>query len=119
MCLYRCERRLRTLSVGSGGCEGLWDGQQYQHVLCEGVEGPDSGSDSPWLIQHTHTDADSDNWSLYTADSQDDTQQHTGCRTYSRTGKATSPWCCYVVARQLWMVAMWLLSNFGWLLCGC
>ncbi|CAM4674396.1 unnamed protein product [Leuciscus chuanchicus] len=92
---YRCERRLRTLSVGSGGCEGHWDGQQYQHVLCEGVEGPDSGSDSPWLIQHTHTDADSDNWSLYTADSQDDTQQHTGCRTYSRTGQDLSGlhWC--------------------------
>ncbi|KAG1926381.1 F-box only protein 41-like [Pimephales promelas] len=92
---YRCERRLRTLSVGSGGCEGHWDRQQYQHALCEGVEGPDSGSDSPWLIQHTHTDADSDNWSLYTADSQDDTQQNTGCRTYSRTGQDLSGlhWC--------------------------
>ncbi|XP_056092577.1 F-box only protein 41 [Rhinichthys klamathensis goyatoka] len=92
---YRCERRLRTLSVGSGGCEGHWDGQQYQHVLCEGVEGPDSGSDSPWLIQHTRTDADSDNWSLYTADSQDDTQQNTGCRSYSRMGQDLSGlhWC--------------------------
>uniref|UniRef100_A0A8C1NW72 Si:ch73-290k24.5 n=1 Tax=Cyprinus carpio TaxID=7962 RepID=A0A8C1NW72_CYPCA len=59
-------RRPRTVSVGSGGCEGHWDGRQYQHVLCGAVEGPDSGSESPWMIQHTHTDADSDNWSLYT-----------------------------------------------------
>uniref|UniRef100_A0A671PRA6 Si:ch73-290k24.5 n=1 Tax=Sinocyclocheilus anshuiensis TaxID=1608454 RepID=A0A671PRA6_9TELE len=69
-------RRPRTLSVGSGGCEGHWDRQQYQHVLCGAIEGP-------WLIQHTHTDADSDHWSLYTSESQDDTQQPTGYRTYS------------------------------------
>uniref|UniRef100_A0A671QFI3 F-box only protein 41-like n=1 Tax=Sinocyclocheilus anshuiensis TaxID=1608454 RepID=A0A671QFI3_9TELE len=75
----------RTLSAGSGGCEGNWDRRQYQHVLCGAVEGPDSGSESPWMIQHTHTDADSDNWTLYTAESQDDTQ-HTGYRTYSSTG---------------------------------
>ncbi|XP_016358695.1 F-box only protein 41-like [Sinocyclocheilus anshuiensis] len=82
---YRFERRPRTLSAGSGGCEGNWDRRQYQHVLCGAVEGPDSGSESPWMIQHTHTDADSDNWTLYTAESQDDTQ-HTGYRTYSSTG---------------------------------
>ncbi|XP_048035232.1 F-box only protein 41 [Megalobrama amblycephala] len=89
---YRYDRRQRTLSVGSGGCEGHWDGRQY---LCGGVEGPDSGSDSPWLIRHTHTDADSDNWSLYTAESQDNTQQRTGYRTYSRTGQDLSGlhWC--------------------------
>ncbi|KAK2886100.1 hypothetical protein QQF64_020237 [Cirrhinus molitorella] len=83
---YRYERRPRTLSVGSGGCEGHWDGRQYQQVLCGAIEGPDSGSESAWMIQHTHTDADSDNWSLYTAESQDDTQ-HTGYRTYSSTGQ--------------------------------
>ncbi|XP_016116359.1 F-box only protein 41, partial [Sinocyclocheilus grahami] len=82
---YRFERRPRTLSVGSGCCEGHWDRRQYQHVLCGAVEGPDSGSESPWMIQHTHTDAESDNWSLYTAESQDDTQ-HTGYRTYNSTG---------------------------------
>ncbi|XP_051735250.1 F-box only protein 41 [Ctenopharyngodon idella] len=89
---YRYDRRQRTLSVGSGGCEGQWDRRQY---LCGGVEGPDSSSDSPWLIRHTHTDADSDNWSLYTAESQDDTQQRTGYRTYSRTGQDLSGvhWC--------------------------
>uniref|UniRef100_A0A8C2B0H3 Si:ch73-290k24.5 n=1 Tax=Cyprinus carpio TaxID=7962 RepID=A0A8C2B0H3_CYPCA len=32
-------RRPRTVSVGSGGCEGHWDGRQYQHVLCGAVEG--------------------------------------------------------------------------------
>uniref|UniRef100_A0A673G627 F-box only protein 41-like n=1 Tax=Sinocyclocheilus rhinocerous TaxID=307959 RepID=A0A673G627_9TELE len=37
----------------------------------------------PWMIQHTHIDDDSDHWSLYTSESQDDTQQHTGYRTYS------------------------------------
>ncbi|KAI2644125.1 F-box only protein 41 [Labeo rohita] len=83
---YRYERRPRTLSVGSGGCEGHWDGRQYQHIMCGAIEGPDSGSDSPWMIQRTHADADSDNWSLYTAESQDDTQ-HTGYRTYSHTGQ--------------------------------
>ncbi|XP_059383102.1 F-box only protein 41 [Carassius carassius] len=88
---YRFERRPRTLSVGSGGCEGHWDGRQYQHMLCGAAEGPDRGSESPGMIQHTHTDADSDNWSLYTADSQDDTQ-HTGYRTYSRTGPDLH-WC--------------------------
>ncbi|RXN08408.1 F-box only 41-like protein [Labeo rohita] len=60
---YRYERRPRTLSVGSGGCEGHWDGRQYQHIMCGAIEGPDSGSDSPWMIQRTHADADSDNWS--------------------------------------------------------
>ncbi|XP_067301556.1 F-box only protein 41 [Pseudorasbora parva] len=86
---YRFERRLRTLSVGSGGCEVHWDGR-----LCGGMEGPESGSDSPWLIRHTHTDADSDNWSLYTAESQEDTQ-HTGYRSYSRMGPDLSGlhWC--------------------------
>ncbi|XP_016418511.1 F-box only protein 41-like [Sinocyclocheilus rhinocerous] len=77
---YRFERRPRTLSVGSGGCEGHWDRRQYQHVLCGAVEGP-------WMIQHTHIDDDSDHWSLYTSESQDDTQQHTGYRTYSCMGQ--------------------------------
>ncbi|XP_042569771.1 F-box only protein 41-like [Cyprinus carpio] len=82
---YRFERRLRTLSVGSGGCEGHWYGRQDQHVLCGATEGP-------WTIQHTHTDPDSDHWSLYTAESQDDTQQHTGYRTYSCMGPGLH-WC--------------------------
>ncbi|XP_059397166.1 F-box only protein 41-like [Carassius carassius] len=65
---YRFERRMCTLSVGSGGCEGH----------CS--------------LQHTHTDHDSDHWSLYTTESQDDTQQHTGYRTYSCIGPDLH-WC--------------------------
>lgn len=66
-------RRPRTLSVGSGGCEGHWrgGGLYHQHMLCL-----DGASDSHWLIQNTHTD--SDNCSLYTTPSQDDSECRTG-----------------------------------------
>ncbi|XP_057175347.1 F-box only protein 41 isoform X1 [Triplophysa rosa] len=74
-------RRPRTLSVGSGGCEGHWrgGGLDHQHMLCL-----DGGSDSHWMIQNAHTD--SDNCSLYTTRSQDDSEY----RTYSRTGRDVS-----------------------------
>ncbi|XP_073731689.1 F-box only protein 41 [Misgurnus anguillicaudatus] len=71
----RCEiRRPRTLSVGSGGCDGHWRGEPCENMLCLGVE----GLDSPWLIQHT----DSDDGSLYTTQSHEDTEY----RAYNRTG---------------------------------
>ncbi|XP_051515141.1 F-box only protein 41-like [Myxocyprinus asiaticus] len=82
-CRYEVVRP-HTLSVGSGGCVGHWVGGQY-HVMC-----PDSHSDPPWMMQHTHTDAESEDWSLYSAESQDDTHQHTGYRTYSHTDEDLS-----------------------------
>ncbi|XP_051956135.1 F-box only protein 41 isoform X2 [Xyrauchen texanus] len=82
-CRYEVVRP-RTLSVGSGGCVGHCVGGQY-HVMC-----PDSRSDPSWMMQHTHTDAESEDWSLYSAESQDDTHQHMGCRTCSRTDEDLS-----------------------------
>ncbi|XP_056305611.1 F-box only protein 41 [Danio aesculapii] len=76
---YRYERRPRTLSVGSGGCEGHCYARQYQRVFYGDVEDPDTH------YRSQHTDAESDNWSIYT----DDTQLHSG---YSSTGQDLH-WC--------------------------
>ncbi|XP_051518421.1 F-box only protein 41-like [Myxocyprinus asiaticus] len=92
-CRYEVGRP-RTLSVGSGGWEGHWVGGQY-HMIYGGVAGQDSRSDPPWLIQHTYRDAESENCSLHSAESQDDTHQQTGYRTYSHADEDLSGlhWC--------------------------
>ncbi|XP_066528518.1 F-box only protein 41 isoform X2 [Hoplias malabaricus] len=90
----RCgEGRMRTLSVGSGGCEVDWEGApcaleaQYYHVLCAELQGPQRAPPSPCWSPHTQpgTEGDSDSWSIYTADSQEDLHPRRRYRTYSKT----------------------------------
>ncbi|KAL7859249.1 hypothetical protein SRHO_G00143960 [Serrasalmus rhombeus] len=88
--------RMRTLSVGSGGCEVDWEGvptaleAQYYHVLCAGLQGPQRTPPSPCWTPNTQpgTEGDSDSWSIYTAESQEDLHPRRRYRTYSKTEHA-------------------------------
>ncbi|XP_030630791.1 F-box only protein 41 [Chanos chanos] len=92
--------RMRTLSVGSMGCEGDYEGltapleAQYYHVLCgAGRRYPERAPESPrWGLQTlVSTEGESDSWSLYTAESLQEEwrQEHIHSpalyRTYSKT----------------------------------
>ncbi|XP_026854499.2 F-box only protein 41 isoform X2 [Electrophorus electricus] len=95
-------RRLWTLSLGSWGCQVDREGvqtppdTQCYHMLCGGPEGPERerAPPSPCWTPHTQPgpEDDSDSWSIYTMESQEDLQQH--CRMYSKTEHAFHSLTC-------------------------
>ncbi|XP_072553608.1 F-box only protein 41 [Salminus brasiliensis] len=120
--------RLRTLSVGSGGCEVDWEGgsapleAQYYNVLCAGLQGsPQRAPPSPCWTPHTQpgTEGDSDSWSIYTAESQEDLHPRRRYRTYSKTEHAAfhCPTCRHSNKSTESMMCSERMKMRAWLFC--
>ncbi|XP_022532745.2 F-box only protein 41 [Astyanax mexicanus] len=118
--------RMRTLSVGSGGCEVDWDGAptsleaQYYHVLCEGLQGsPQRAPPSPFWTPHTQTEGDSDSWSIYTTESQEDLHHHRHYRTYSKSAHSSihCPSCHHSNKSSKSMMCSERMRMRAWLFC--